>query len=105
MSLNHQNVNYGYQPQVSFDIIQSEMQAMSYLVAPGHTVYLLDNVNKVLYEKQYDRMTSFALTEIQKQTNVGEGFSDVQKKEISDMIAAALSQYNPHIPKKERKND
>jgi hypothetical protein len=50
-------------------------------------------------------MTSFALTEIQKQTNVGEGFSDVQKKEISDMIAAALSQYNPHIPKKERKND
>lgn len=98
--------------QISFDLVRSKEAATSYLVAPGNIVYLLDANAKKLYEKSFETMTEFDL--VQKETtnqngsNFGmtrQGLTDEDKKEISEMIAIALSQYNPHIPKKERRNN
>lgn len=102
--IQHQQMN-AMQPQYMFDFVQSEMQANNYLVSPGYTVYLLDQMNKILYEKTYQSMVSFDLTQRQTQTNQN-GLSDqpITREEISQMIANALKDYNPHIPKKERNN-
>lgn len=102
--IQHQQMNT-IQPQYMFDFVQSEMQANNYLVSPGYTVYLLDQMNKILYEKTYQSMVSFDLTQRQAQTNQN-GLSDqpITREEISQMIANALKDYNPHIPKKERNN-
>lgn len=94
------------QPQYMFDFVQSEMQANNYLVSPGYTVYLLDQMNKILYEKTYQSMVSFDLTQRQIQTNQNDlQGQPITREEISQMIANALKDYNPHIPKKERRND
>jgi hypothetical protein len=93
------------QPQVMFDFIQSEMQAINYLVSPGYTVYLLDSANKVLYEKTYNNLIPYNLTPRQIQTNQNESVgTNLTREEVSQMISDALRQYNPHIPKKERNN-
>lgn len=93
------------QPQIMFDFVQSEMQAINYLVSPGYTVYLLDSTNKVLYEKSYNNMVPYDLTPRQIQTNQNESVNtNLTREEVSQMIADALRQYNPHIPKKERNN-
>ncbi|MBP5597361.1 MAG: hypothetical protein J6Y02_18440 [Pseudobutyrivibrio sp.] len=91
------------QPQVMFDFVQSEMNAINYLVAPGVTVYLLDQTNQVLYEKTYQTFKAYDLSERQVQQNQN-GSGNITREEISQMIADALHQYNPHIPKKERNN-
>lgn len=98
----HQQMQPAPQPQVMFDFVQSEMHAINYLVAPGTTVYLLDQGNKVLYEKTYQSMASYDLhqREIQNRSSS----ENITREEISQMIADALSKYNPHIPKKERNN-
>lgn len=93
------------QPQVMFDFVQSETQAINYLVSPGYTVYLLDSINKVLYEKTYNNMVPYNLSPRQIQTNQNESMdAPITRQEISQMIADALQKYNPHIPKKERIN-
>lgn len=90
------------QPQYMFDFIQSEMQAINYLVSPGYTVYLLDNTNKVLYEKTYNSMMVYDLTQRQIQNDSVN--TTLTRDEVAQMISDALRQYNPHIPKKERNN-
>lgn len=91
-------------PQVMFDFVQSEMAATNYLVAPGNTVYLLDSNNMVLYEKTYQMMRSYDLTERQPQRNQNGSENAITREEIAQMIQDALHEYNPHIPKKERTN-
>lgn len=90
------------QPQYMFDFVQSEMQAMNYLISPGYTVYLLDQTNKTLYEKTYNNMIVYDLSQRQIQNESVN--SNLTRDEVSQMIADALRQYNPHIPKKERNN-
>lgn len=92
------------QPQYMFDFVQSEMQAMNYLASPGYTVYLLDQTNRVLYEKTYQSMTAFDLTPRQVVQNQNDSQQTLTREDVSQMIADALRQYNPHIPKKERNN-
>lgn len=96
---------YPMTPQVTFDFVQSEIQVNNYLVAPGNMVYLLDKPNGILYEKSYDSLIVYDLKARQPAPPATNSFTDQQKQEISEMIANALSQYNPHIPKKERRND
>ena len=93
--------NYG---QVAFDFVMSEANAMNYLVAPGVTVYLLDQNNKVLYEKTSQTFIAYDLTERPLQSNQNGSGNGLTKEEVAAMIAEALHQYNPHIPKKERNN-
>lgn len=93
--------NYG---QVAFDFVMSEANAYSYLVAPGVTVYLLDKEHKVLYEKTNQTFLAFDLSERPMQTNQNGSGNGLTKEEVAAMIAEALHQYNPHIPKKERNN-
>lgn len=90
------------QPQYMFDFVQSEIQAINYLVSPGYTVYLLDQQNKVLYEKTYNSLVVYDLTQRQIQNDSANVM--LTRDEVSQMIADALRQYNPHIPKKERNN-
>ena len=117
MSINHQQpsifTQYGgpmqqQTPQVIFDFVNNPSMVDNYLVAPGNTCYFLDKDNKKLYEKTYESTSVYDLSEPQ----VFNRFSPQQsqstgltKEEVSAMIAEALSQYNPHIPKKERKNN
>lgn len=100
--MQHQQM-VGTQPQVMFDFVQSEIQAVNYLVSPGYTVYLLDSANKVLYEKTYNTMSAYDMTQrvLNQNNSVG---SSLTREEVSQMINDALRQYNPHIPKKERIN-
>lgn len=93
------------QPQILFDFIQSETQALNYLVSPGYTVYLLDQANKVLYQKTYQEMVAYDLKERQLQQNQNGSGNGLTEERVAQMIEAALSKYNPHIPKKDRRND
>ena len=108
MSINHQQMGYGGQqptPQIFFELTNNEQYVSNYLVAPGNTCYFLDTVNKKFYEKTYDGTTSYDLTNPIVQNRFGSQpqSQSLTKEEVAQMIAEALSQYNPHIPKKERK--
>lgn len=114
MSINHQQMGYGGQqptPQIFFELTNNEQYVNNYLVAPGNTCYFLDPTNKKFYEKTYEGFTSYDLTNPQSTnrfaTNqpVQQGLSDADWQRISDMMDQKLSQYNPHIPKKERKGN
>ena len=93
------------QPQILFDFVQSETQAMNYLVSPGYTVFLLDQTNGVLYQKMYQSMEVFDLIKREQQTNQNGSGNALTEERVAQMIEAALSRYNPHIPKKDRRND
>lgn len=120
MSINHQNMNlaanYGSiqqqpAPQVIFELVNNEPYVNNYLVAPGNTCYFLDTANQKFYEKTYDGYTSYDLSNPEvhnrfaTQPQVQQGLSDADWQRISDMMDQKLSQYNPHIPKKERKGN
>lgn len=117
MSINHQNMNlaanYGSMPQqpapqVIFELVNNEPYVNNYLVAPGNTCYFLDTANQKFYEKTYDGYTSYDLSNPEvhnrfaTQPQVQNGLT---KEDVAAMIADALSKYNPHIPKKERKGN
>lgn len=99
----HNQIPQNYS-QVAFDFVMSEANAINYLVAPGVTVFLLDRDHKVLYEKTSQTFASYDLTERPIQTNQNGSGNGLTKEEVAAMIAEALHQYNPHIPKKERNN-
>ncbi len=101
--IQHNQMPQQQTPQVMFDFVQGEMAAYNYLVAPGNTVYLLDLINKVLYEKNYQTIRVYDLTERELPKNQN-GSGNVTREEIAQMIQDALHEYNPHIPKKERTN-
>lgn len=107
----HQPITYPQQamvtaqPQTMFDIVQSDMQAANYLVAPGNIVYLLDQVNKVLYEKTSQGMVAFDLVQREVSQNQNDSQQTLTREDVAQMIADALRQYNPHIPKKERNSN
>lgn len=113
MSINHQNMNlaanYGGQqaPQMVFELINNEQYVYNYLVAPGNICYFLDKDNKKFYEKTYDSLTSYELSNQQIQNRFGNATQSqgLTKEDVAQMIAEALSQYNPHIPKKERRGN
>lgn len=115
MSINHQNMNlaanYGQQaPQAIFELTNNEQYVTNYLVAPGNICYFLDTEHKKFYEKTYEGTTSYDLANpvVQnrfQQQPAQQGLSDADWQRISDMMDQKLSQYNPHIPKKERKNN
>lgn len=99
----HNQIPQNY-PQVAFDFVMSEANAINYLVAPGVTVFLLDRDHKVLYEKTSQTFVAYDLTERVLQTNQNGSGNGLTKEEVAAMIAEALHRYNPHIPKKERNN-
>lgn len=110
MSINHQNMNlaanYGQQQQqVVFELTNNEQYVNNYLVAPGNICYFLDRANKKFYEKTYDGTTSYDLANPVIQNRFSQSYSGLSREDVAQMIAEALSQYNPHIPKKERKNN
>lgn len=73
-------------------------------IAPGVTVFLLDREHKVLYEKTSQSFVAYDLNERIVQKNQNGSGNGLTKEEVSAIIAEALRQYNPHIPKKERNN-
>lgn len=95
--------NQQFMQPITFDLVQSDMAARNYLVAPGNLVFLLDRDNKVLYEKTYNNLIIYDLDQRASENQNGSE-NAITREEIAQMIANALSQYNPHIPKKERKN-
>lgn len=109
MSINHQQMGYGGQqptPQIFFELTNNEQYVNNYLIAPGNTCYFLDTANKKFYEKTYDSLTTYDLENPHTTSRFGSQPVQNQgltKEEVAQMIAEALSQYNPHIPKKERK--
>lgn len=112
MAIQHQNMNmaanYGnQQPQSVFEVINDPIYVTNYLVAPGNICYFLDRTNMKFYEKTYDGTTTYDLANpvVQNRFSTQPVSTGLTKEEVSQMIAEALSQYNPHIPKKERKND
>lgn len=112
MAIQHQNMNLaanygGQQPQSVFEVINDPVYVTNYLVAPGSICYFLDRTNMKFYEKTYDGTTSYDLANpvVQNRFSNQPASTGLTKEEVSQMIAEALSQYNPHIPKKERKND
>ena len=112
MSINHQNMNLAanysqQQPQVIFELTNNEQYVTNYLVAPGNSCYFLDRENKKFYEKTYEGMTSYDLANpvIQNRFSQQPVQAGLTKEDVAQMIAEALSQYNPHIPKKERRNN
>lgn len=111
MSINHQNMNlaanYGQQasPQIIFEVTNNEQYVTNYLVAPGNICYFLDTEHKKFYEKTYEGTTSYELANpvVQNRFQQQPVQTGITKEEVAQMIAEALSQYNPHIPKKERR--
>ena len=108
-------VNNTYQqpiPQggIYFDFTTSLQAAQNYLVSPGNTVYLLDNQNKMFYEKTYSTFTAYdlvkhELVQVQPTEQVlnQNGSTALTRDDILQLIREELQQYNPHIPKKERR--
>lgn len=90
---------------VFFDLVSSDMAAINYLVSPGNTVYLFDQQNRVFYEKTFNSFQAFDLVarEIsQPQTEVSNQ-NGLTKDEILALIRTELQNYNPHVPRKDRR--
>ena len=93
---------------VFFDFVSSESIALNYLVSPGNTVFLYDQQNQVLYEKTYNSMQAYDLVKREVQVQPTEqanqnGSTSLTKDEILQLIREEIRQYNPHIPKKDRR--
>ena len=93
-----------YQSQVYFDFTMSEQYARNYLVSPGYTVYLLDEQHQILYKKTINTFEIFDLSRREPEpVQTNQNGSGLSKEEIVQLIRDELSAYNPHIPKKDRR--
>lgn len=96
---------------VFFDFVSSEMAARNYLVSPGNTVYLFDQQNRVFYEKTYNTFDAYDLMRRETQVQATEqpinqnGTTGLTRDDILQLIRDELRQYNPHIPKKDRRTN
>ena len=90
---------------IFFDMVSSETLAYNYLVSPGNTVYLLNLQEGRFYIKTFNSFRSFNLDEDTPQQQEPAQNGSLSREEILQMIRDELHQYNPHIPKKDRRDN
>ena len=97
------------QNNISFAAVHGKDEAISYPIAPGNTVYLIDLDNPVIYKKVVDAtgrispMVTFVVEKEEPTANPSPEY--VTKDEFASMVAAVLSDMRQKKHKKEAESD